>query len=136
MKVNGVKEFQCLWTFYTSKRVEKMYKMILSDLDETLLVNHHVPELNQQAVKSLQNKDVKLIRMRQSGWSCRICSRMERKRFRNHPYFLSTSTTPMTAASSAQSSTPGHNACMPWPPSPLTSMPGIRRSRFFNSRAP
>ncbi len=61
MKVNGVREFRCLWTFYTSKRVEKMYKMILSDLDETLLVNHHVPELNQQAVKSLQNKDVKFV---------------------------------------------------------------------------
>ena len=33
-----------------------MYKMILSDLDETLLVNHHVPKMNQDAIH--QMKDV------------------------------------------------------------------------------
>lgn len=32
-----------------------MYQMILSDLDETLLVNHHVPQFNQEAIKQLQN---------------------------------------------------------------------------------
>lgn len=38
-----------------------MYKMILSDLDETLLVNHHVPKINQEAVKKLKDKNVKFV---------------------------------------------------------------------------
>ena len=32
-----------------------MYKMILSDLDETLLVNHHVPKCNQEAIIKARN---------------------------------------------------------------------------------
>lgn len=36
-----------------------MYQMILSDLDETLLVNHHVPRFNQEAIRQL--KDVKFV---------------------------------------------------------------------------
>ena len=28
-----------------------MYELMLSDLDETLLVNHHVPEFNVEAIK-------------------------------------------------------------------------------------
>ena len=40
---------------------ENMYKMILSDLDETLLVNHHVPKINQEAVKKLKEKNVKFV---------------------------------------------------------------------------
>ena len=36
-----------------------MYQMILSDLDETLLVNHHVPKFNQEAIRQL--KDVKFV---------------------------------------------------------------------------
>lgn len=32
-----------------------MYRMILSDLDETLLVNHHVPQCNQEAIKNMKN---------------------------------------------------------------------------------
>lgn len=38
-----------------------MYKLILSDLDETLLVNHHVPEVNQKAVKFLKERNVKFV---------------------------------------------------------------------------
>lgn len=38
-----------------------MYKMILSDLDETLLVNHHVPKFNQEAVSCLREKGVKFV---------------------------------------------------------------------------
>lgn len=38
-----------------------MYKMILSDLDETLLVNHHVPEVNREAVGRLNEKNVKFV---------------------------------------------------------------------------
>lgn len=38
-----------------------MYKMILSDLDETLLVDHHVPEVNRAAVGKLESKGVKFV---------------------------------------------------------------------------
>ena len=41
--------------------MRNMYKMILSDLDETLLVNHHVPKINQEAVKKLKEKNVKFV---------------------------------------------------------------------------
>ncbi len=32
-----------------------MYRMILSDLDETLLVNHHVPSCNEKAIQKMKN---------------------------------------------------------------------------------
>ncbi len=38
-----------------------MYKMILSDLDETLLVNHHVPQDNQKAIMKARQKGVKFV---------------------------------------------------------------------------
>lgn len=38
-----------------------MYRMILSDLDETLLVNHHVPDFNREAVQKLSDKNVKFV---------------------------------------------------------------------------
>lgn len=38
-----------------------MYKMILSDLDETLLVNHHVPKVNQEAIRKAREKGVKFV---------------------------------------------------------------------------
>ena len=38
-----------------------MYKMILSDLDETLLVNHHVPQENQKAIMKARQKGVKFV---------------------------------------------------------------------------
>ena len=38
-----------------------MYKMILSDLDETLLVNHHVPKCNQEAIIKARQKGVKFV---------------------------------------------------------------------------
>lgn len=38
-----------------------MYKMVLSDLDETLLVNHHVPKFNQEAIASARKKGVKFV---------------------------------------------------------------------------
>lgn len=38
-----------------------MYKMILSDLDETLLVDHHVPPINQKAIAQLKDHGVKFV---------------------------------------------------------------------------
>lgn len=38
-----------------------MYKIIFSDLDETLLVNHHVPDFNIKAIKEARNKGVKFV---------------------------------------------------------------------------
>lgn len=38
-----------------------MYTMILSDLDETLLVNHHVPKVNQEAIFKAKEKGVKFV---------------------------------------------------------------------------
>lgn len=38
-----------------------MYKMMLSDLDETLIVNHRVPLMNQEAIKKLQEKGIKFV---------------------------------------------------------------------------
>lgn len=41
--------------------VRIMYKLILSDLDETLLVNHHVPAVNREAIHQAQEKGVKVV---------------------------------------------------------------------------
>lgn len=38
-----------------------MYKLILSDLDETLLVDHHVPEFNIKAIKKARAQGVKFV---------------------------------------------------------------------------
>ena len=38
-----------------------MYKMMLSDLDETLIVNHRVPLMNQEAINKLQAKGIKFV---------------------------------------------------------------------------
>ncbi|MEG0367607.1 MAG: HAD family hydrolase [Coprobacillus sp.] len=38
-----------------------MYKMILSDLDETLLVNHHVPSFNREAIDKAHELGVKFV---------------------------------------------------------------------------
>lgn len=38
-----------------------MYKLILSDLDETLLVDHHVPAFNVEAVKKARKQGVKFV---------------------------------------------------------------------------
>ena len=38
-----------------------MYKLILSDLDETLLVNHHVPQENRDAIAKASAKGVKFV---------------------------------------------------------------------------
>lgn len=38
-----------------------MYKLMLSDLDETLLVNHHVPKENAEAIKKAQEKGLKFV---------------------------------------------------------------------------
>lgn len=38
-----------------------MYKLILSDLDETLLVNHHVPDFNLEAIRKAQDKGIKFV---------------------------------------------------------------------------
>ena len=38
-----------------------MYKMMFSDLDETLLVNHHVPDFNREAIKKAQQQGLKFV---------------------------------------------------------------------------
>ena len=38
-----------------------MYKIMFSDLDETLLVNHHVPAFNVEAIKEARKKGVKFV---------------------------------------------------------------------------
>ncbi|MFQ6792820.1 MAG: Cof-type HAD-IIB family hydrolase [Thomasclavelia sp.] len=38
-----------------------MYKLMLSDLDETLLVKHHVPAFNVEAIKKARNKGLKFV---------------------------------------------------------------------------
>lgn len=38
-----------------------MYRLMFSDLDETLLVNHHVPEVNRQAIKQARKKGLKFV---------------------------------------------------------------------------
>lgn len=38
-----------------------MYKLMLSDLDETLLVNHHVPDFNVEAIKKGREKGLKFV---------------------------------------------------------------------------
>ena len=38
-----------------------MYKLILSDLDETLLVKHHVPDFNAKAIKEARKQGVKFV---------------------------------------------------------------------------
>lgn len=38
-----------------------MYKMILSDLDETLLVGHHVPQMNRDAIEKAKQKGVRFV---------------------------------------------------------------------------
>lgn len=38
-----------------------MYRLILSDLDETLLVNHHVPDFNIAAIRKARQKGVKFV---------------------------------------------------------------------------
>lgn len=38
-----------------------MYKLMLSDLDETLLIDHHIPDFNLQAIKKAQQKGLKFV---------------------------------------------------------------------------
>lgn len=38
-----------------------MYKLMLSDLDETLLVNHHVPDYNVEAIRKARQKGLKFV---------------------------------------------------------------------------
>ena len=38
-----------------------MYRLMLSDLDETLLVNHHVPDFNIEAIKKARAKGLKFV---------------------------------------------------------------------------
>lgn len=38
-----------------------MYKLMLSDLDETLLIDHHVPDFNIKAIKKARQKGLKFI---------------------------------------------------------------------------
>ena len=38
-----------------------MYRLMFSDLDETLLVNHHVPKMNQEAILKAREQGLKFI---------------------------------------------------------------------------
>ena len=38
-----------------------MYKLVFSDLDETLLVGNDVPEVNREAIYKMQEKGVKFV---------------------------------------------------------------------------
>ena len=38
-----------------------MYRIMFSDLDETLLVNHHVPKVNQEAILKAREKGLKFV---------------------------------------------------------------------------
>ena len=38
-----------------------MYRIMFSDLDETLLVNHHVPKVNQEAIFEAREKGLKYV---------------------------------------------------------------------------
>ena len=40
---------------------KRKYKLIFSDLDETLLVNNHIPEFNIEAIKKARKKGVKFV---------------------------------------------------------------------------
>jgi len=42
-------------------RGDVMYRCIFSDLDETLLVEHHVPVFNQEAIHSLKDKNIHFV---------------------------------------------------------------------------
>ena len=58
MKLHG--ENVCLYLWIICLESENMYQLILSDLDETLLVNHHVPKVNQEAIAKLP-KETKFV---------------------------------------------------------------------------
>lgn len=45
----------------SDKEVNKMYQIMFSDLDETLLVNHHVPEMNREAILKARAKGLKFV---------------------------------------------------------------------------
>ena len=38
-----------------------MYRLMFSDLDETLLVNHHVPKVNQEAILKARKEGLKFV---------------------------------------------------------------------------
>ena len=38
-----------------------MYRLMFSDLDETLLVNHHVPKMNQEAILKAREQGLKFV---------------------------------------------------------------------------
>ena len=59
MNGNGDSDYHTLWNTYME--VSNMYKLVLSDLDETLLVNHHVPEVNVKAIEKAQKQGVKFV---------------------------------------------------------------------------
>lgn len=44
-----------------NEQTDKSYRMMLSDLDETLLDNFHVPQINRDAIKKAREKSVKFV---------------------------------------------------------------------------
>ncbi len=49
-----------------------MYKLIFTDLDETLLANHHIPSVNLEAINKAKEKGVKIIPCTGRGYDTRF----------------------------------------------------------------
>ena len=49
-----------------------MYKLVLSDLDETLLVNHHVPKINQETIQKVRHQGVQFVPCTGRGYDMTI----------------------------------------------------------------
>lgn len=49
-----------------------MYKLVLSDLDETLLDQHHVPQINRDAIKKVKQEGVKFVPCTGRGYDMTI----------------------------------------------------------------
>ena len=49
-----------------------MYKLVLSDLDETLLVNHHVPKINQDMIQKARDRGIQFVPCTGRGYDMTI----------------------------------------------------------------
>lgn len=49
-----------------------MYKLVLSDLDETLLVNHHVPKINQDTIQKARDRGIQFVPCTGRGYDMTI----------------------------------------------------------------
>lgn len=65
-----------------------MYKLVLSDLDETLLANHHVPEVNRQAIKKVKEMGVKFVPCTGRGYDMTIDVLKELEQYEQQAEYL------------------------------------------------